>query len=162
MVASALFAALMAVCAWISIPVGDTAFTMQTFAVFLALGVLGGKWGVTAILVYLLLGAVGLPVFSAFRSGPGALAGPTGGYLWGFLAAGLVYWGFEKLCKPLGVLLAIILCYTCGCLWFMYYAGGTAGFAAAVVKCVLPYLIPDAVKLWLAYTLSNRIGKHIK
>ena len=110
----------------------------------------------------LLKAAQSIPVFSAFRGGLGAPAGPTGGYLWGFLAAGLVYWGFEKLCKPLGVLLAIILCYTCGCLWFMYYAGGTVGFVAAAAKCVLPYLIPDAVKLWLAYTLSNRIGKHIK
>ena len=162
MVVSAVFAALMAICAWISIPVGDTAFTMQTFAVFLALGVLGGKWGTTAILVYLLLGAVGLPVFSAFRGGLGALAGPTGGYLWGFLAAGLVYWGFEKLCKPLGVLLATLACYSCGCLWFMHYAGGAAGLVAALVKCVIPYLIPDGVKLWLAFILSKRIGKYIK
>lgn len=162
MVTSALFAALMAVCAWISIPVGDTAFTMQTFAVFLALSVLGGKWGTTAILVYLLLGAVGLPVFSAFRGGLGALAGPTGGYLWGFLAAGLVYWGFEKLCKPAGVLLGLVACYGCGCLWFMYYAGGTVGFVAALVKCVIPYLVPDGVKLWLAFILSKRIGKYIK
>ncbi len=162
MVASALFAALMAICAWISIPVGDTAFTMQTFAVFLALGVLGGKWGCTAILVYLLLGAVGLPVFSAFRGGLGALAGPTGGYIWGFAAAGLVYWALEKLCKPIGILIAMLACYGCGCLWFMYYAGGTVGFVAAMAKCVLPYLIPDAVKLYLAYTLSGRIRKHIK
>lgn len=161
MVASALFAALISICAWISVPVGDTAFTLQTLAVFLSLGMLGGKWGTISILVYLLLGAVGLPVFSAFRGGLGALAGPTGGYLWGFLAAGLVYWGLEKLCKPVGAILGMFACYVCGCLWFMHYAGG-AGFAAALIKCVIPYLIPDAVKLWLAYTLSNRVRKHIK
>ena len=162
MVASALFAALMAICAWISIPAGDTAFTMQTFGIFLALGVLGGKWGCASILVYLLLGAAGLPVFSAFQGGLGVLLGPTGGYLWGFGAAGLAYWGFEKLCKPIGVVVGILLCYACGCFWFMHYAGSTVGFVAAMVKCVIPYLIPDALKLWLAYTLANRIGKHIK
>ena len=162
MVASALFAALISICAWISIPVGDIAFTLQTFGIFLALGVLGGKWGCASICVYLMLGVAGVPVFSAFQGGLGVLLGPTGGYLWGFLAAGLVYWGFEKLCKPIGIISAILACYGCGCFWFMRYAGGTVGFVAAAAKCVLPYLIPDAVKLWLAYTLSNRVRKHIK
>ena len=162
MVASALFAALISICAWISVPVGDIAFTLQTFGIFLALGVLGGKWGCASICVYLMLGVAGVPVFSAFQGGLGVLLGPTGGYLWGFAAAGLVYWGFEKLCKPIGVILAIILCYGCGCFWFMRYAGGTVGFVAAMVKCVLPYLIPDTVKLYLAYTLADRIRKHVK
>ena len=162
MVASALFAALISICAWISIPAGDIAFTLQTFGVFLALGVLGGKWGCASICVYLMLGVAGVPVFSAFQGGLGVLLGPTGGYLWGFAAAGLVYWGFEKLCKPVGVILAIFACYGCGCFWFMRYAGGTVGFVAAMVKCVLPYLIPDTVKLYLAYTLADRIRKHVK
>lgn len=70
MVLASIFAAIMAVCAWISIPVLEIAFTMQTFAVFLALGVLGGKWGTVSILIYMLLGAVGMPVFSGFRGGP--------------------------------------------------------------------------------------------
>ena len=65
----ALFAALLSVCAWLSVPVGDIAFTMQTFGIFLTLELLGGKQGTLAILVYLLLGAAGLPVFSGFRSG---------------------------------------------------------------------------------------------
>ena len=162
MALTALFTALLCVLAPFSLPVGPVPLSLANLVIWVSLYILGPRRAALSVLVYLLLGAVGLPVFSAFQGGPGALAGPTGGYLWGFLAAGLVYWGFEKLCKPLGVLLAIVLCYTCGCLWFMYCAGGTAGFVAAVVKCVLPYLIPDAVKLWLAYTLSNRIGKHIK
>ena len=162
MVASALFAALISICAWISIPVGDIAFTLQTFGIFLALGMLGGKWGCASICVYLMLGIAGVPVFSAFQGGLGVLLGPTGGYLWGFLAAGLVYWSIEKLCKPIGIISAILVCYGCGCFWFMRYAGGTVGFVAAAAKCVLPYLIPDAVKLWLAFTLSQRIQKHMK
>lgn len=89
----ALMAALMAVCAWITIPVGPVPFTMQTFAVFAALGLLGGKRGTLAVVVYLLLGLVGLPVFAGFSSGAAALLGPTGGFLVGFLASALVYWG---------------------------------------------------------------------
>jgi biotin transport system substrate-specific component len=84
MTLAAFFAALITVCSWISLPVADIAFTMQTFGVFLALGLLGGKWGSVAIAIYLLLGAVGMPVFSGFRGGVGMLAGVTGGYLWGF------------------------------------------------------------------------------
>ena len=71
----ALFAALLAVCAWLAIPVGDTAFTMQTFGVLLTLGLLGGRWGSVSILLYLLLGLVGLPVFSGFQGGFGVLLG---------------------------------------------------------------------------------------
>lgn len=160
MVRSAIFAALMAVCAWISIPVPDIAFTMQTFAVFLTLGLLGGKWGTVSILIYLLLGCVGLPVFSGFQGGFGVLLGVTGGYIWGFLAAGLVYWALEKLCKPFGFIAGILCCYLCGSLWFSLYAG-SAGLLAAVVKCVVPYLIPDAVKLTLAYALSRRLKKYV-
>ena len=92
MVLSALFAALLAVCAWISIPAGDVAFTLQTFGVFLTLLLLGGKRGTVSISVYLLLGAVGLPVFSGFRGGIGTLLGVTGGYMVGFLFTCLVYW----------------------------------------------------------------------
>ena len=74
--------------------------TLQTFGIFLALFVLGGKWGSVSILVYLLLGLAGAPVFAAFQGGIGTLVGITGGYLWGFLLTGLSYWAFEKLCKP--------------------------------------------------------------
>ena len=97
MVRCALFAALMAVCAWICVPLGDIAFTMQTLGLFLTLGILGGKWGTVSILSYLLLGAAGAPVFSGFQSGFGAILGPNGGFLWGFLVSCLVYWVLERL-----------------------------------------------------------------
>ena len=87
MVLASLFASLTAVCAWISIPIPPISFTLQTFAVFLTLAVLGGKWGTVSILLYLLLGVVGLPVFAGFRGGISALLDATGGFLWGFLAA---------------------------------------------------------------------------
>ena len=157
---AALFAALMAVCAWISIPFGHIAFTMQTFGVFLALFVLGGKWGTASIFVYLLLGAVGLPVFSGFQGGLGVLLGVTGGYLWGFAATGLIYWSFEKLWKPIGVILGLLACYTLGSFWFCLYSGG-ASFGAAVASCVIPYVIPDVGKLYLAWVCGRRIQNEL-
>ena len=160
MVLCSLFSSLTAICAWISIPIGDIAFTMQTFGVFLTLGILGGKWGTVSILCYLLLGAVGLPVFSGFQGGFGVLLGVSGGFLWGFLLSGLSYWMLERLGKPFAMVASMLLCYACGCSWFSVYTGG-AGLAAVVIKCVVPYLIPDALKIWLAISISNRIGKHI-
>ena len=87
----ALFAVLIAVCAWISIP-ATIPFTLQTFGIFAALTILGGRRGTYATVVYLLLGAVGLPVFSGFQAGIGTLLGATGGFILGFAAQALVYW----------------------------------------------------------------------
>ena len=159
MVQCALFAALMAVCAWISLPLGDTVFTLQTLAVFLCLGLLGGKRGSAAIAIYLLLGAAGMPVFSGFRGGIGTLAGVTGGYLWGFLAAALVYRLLERFGKLSAMIAGQLVCYLCGSLWFYLYAGG--GFWLILVRCVLPYLLPDGVKIGLAYILTRRLARHL-
>ena len=153
----ALFAAMMALCAWIGIPLGHTVFTMQTFGVLLALGILGGKRGTISILCYLLLGAAGLPVFSGFRGGIGAILGPTGGYLWGFLATGLVFWLLEKWSRPAAMVAGILVCYACGTIWYMTYTGGA--LAAVLAQTVLPYLIPDALKLVLALRLTKRLKK---
>ena len=161
MVLSSLFAALITVCAWIAIPVPPIAVTLQTFGVLMALGVLGGKWGTVSILLYLALGVVGLPVFAGFRGGIAALLDATGGFLWGFLAGGLVYWLTEKLGKFSSFVLCQLGCYLCGCIWFRYWAGDV-DFGAAVLICVVPYLIPDTVKLWLAWSLSGRIRRQLK
>ena len=161
MVLCSLFAALIAVCAWISIPIPPISVTLQTFAVLMALGTLGGKWGTVSIALYLAMGVVGLPVFAGFRGGAAALLGASGGFLWGFLAGGLVYWAFEKLGKLPAFVLCQLACYTCGCLWFSVWAGN-AGIGAAVLTCVIPYLLPDGLKLWLAYRLSGRICRQLK
>ena len=160
MTPASLFAALLAICAWICIPVSDIGITLQTFGVFLALSLLGGKWGSVSVLLYLLLGAVGLPVFSGFRGGAGHLVGVTGGFLWGFLISGLVYWALEKTGKLPAMIGGLLACYLCGCIWFCGYSGGGIGFI--LLRCVVPYLIPDVLKLWLALSLSNRLQKVIK
>ena len=161
MVLASLFASLMAICAWISLPVPPVAVTLQTFGVLLTLGVLGGKWGSVSILLYLALGIVGIPVFSGFRGGVSALLDATGGFLWGFAAGGLVYWLTEKLGKLPAFVLCQLVCYACGCLWFSVWAGGV-GMVSAAMTCVVPYLIPDGIKLWLACRLSARIKKHLQ
>ena len=160
MVLCGLFAALMAICAWISIPVFHMTFTLQTFALFLMLFTLGGKWGTICVAIYLLLGGVGLPVFSGFRGGMGALLGVTGGFLWGFLLTALIYWGLYKLCKPIGVIFGLLLCYACGCAWYCVFVGNV-GIVAAVLQCVVPYIIPDLLKIALAHSLSTRLKRQI-
>lgn len=159
----ALCAALMALCAWIALPAGDIAFTLQTLGLFLTLGLLGGKRGTVAICIYLMLGAVGLPVFSGFQGGIGILLGASGGYILGFLAAALAYWGvtalFPKALLP-AMILGQLICYAFGTLWFqlVYLESGTSlALGAVVAKCVLPYLFPDAVKLILAWFLLRRM-----
>lgn len=160
MVLCSLFAACTAVCAWLSIPVADIAFTMQTFAVFVSLGVLGGKWGTVSILIYLLLGAVGLPVFSGFQGGIGTLLGVTGGYIWGFLFSGLVYWALERFSKPAAAAAGMAACYACGSAWFLVYAG-KASLGFVLLKCVVPYLLPDVIKISMALRLSSRISRQL-
>lgn len=165
----ALFAALIAVCAWISIP-ATIPFTLQTFAVFAALGLLGGKRGTVAFAVYLLLGAVGLPVFSGFQGGIGALLGTTGGYLLGFLLAALIVWGMEARFGDktgvfvLSVVLGMLVCYAFGTAWYLIVYARTKGavsLATVLGWCVVPFLLPDAVKIALAVLLRARLKRYV-
>lgn len=161
----ALFAALIAVCAFVTIPMPlpFISFTLQTFGVFAALGILGGRDGTAAVAVYILLGAVGVPVFSGFRGGFAVLAGPTGGYIAGFLGAALVYRlmtaGKSTAGRKIaGMAVGMFVCYLFGTLWYVFATGaGLAGFIAATAKCVLPFIIPDALKCALAYRLAKKI-----
>ena len=164
----ALFAALLCLCAWLAVPMGTTVVTLQTFGIFLCLGLLGGKWGTLTIGVYLLLGAVGLPVFSGFRGGIGALLDATGGYLLGFLGAGILFWvlearfGGKPVIRLTGWILGLLLCYGIGTLWFSrVYLGGGQTLGAALAVCVLPYLLPDALKLALAWLLTEKLKRFV-
>ena len=154
---AALMASLLAVCAWISIPISPISFTLQTFGVLTALGVLGGKAGALSILLYLAMGAAGLPVFSGFQGGAAVMAGPTGGFLWGFMLGALAYWAAEKLGRLPAMVLCQLICYLCGTLWFSHWAGTT--LTTALLTAVVPYLLPDAMKLWLAMLVSRRFQK---
>ena len=158
-------AALIAICSWISVP-ALVPFTLQTFAVFSVVGILGGRRGTIAVLVYLLLGAVGLPVFAGFRGGIGVLLGTTGGYIAGFLLAALLMWAAERLYKDSWFRLAcamavgLFVCYLFGTLWFLLLytrSVGRIALGAVLMKCVVPFLIPDALKIALAMLLTRRL-----
>lgn len=164
----AMFAVIIAVCSWISVPL-TVPITLQTFGVFAALGVLGGKKGTIAVIVYVLLGAVGLPVFAGFKLGIGTLLGTTGGYIIGFILSGIVYWaitdkfGTKLAVTVIAMALGLLVCYAFGTAWFMIVytrSKGAVTLWSALGWCVFPFIIPDAVKIALAILVSERVGKY--
>ncbi len=166
MALTGMMTALLAVCAWVTIPF-TIPFTLQTFGVFMALRLLGGRRGTAAIGLYILLGIAGVPVFSGFSAGVGVIAGPTGGYIAGFLLTGLLYCAAKPLRtnrfrENLILAAGLLVCYAFGTVWFCIVkgnAGSPMDFLRAVSICVLPYLIPDAVKLMLADQIATRVRK---
>ena len=172
MVYIGIFTAIITICSWISIPF-TVPFTLQTFAVFLAVLLLGGKRGTIAVLVYILLGTVGIPVFSGFKGGIGVLLGPTGGYIIGFIATALIMWAFEhfrsdnKTVYPvISMLTGLLACYAFGTVWFFrVYNNGTdtpASVSVILGWCVVPFIIPDLIKIFLAFLISrNKAVKKI-
>ena len=169
----ALLTALMAVCSQIATPKTPLTvpFTFQTFALFAALLMLGGRRGLWVTSIYLLLGAAGLPVFSGFQGGLGVLLGTTGGYLIGFVFSALVYWlvevrlGGRPGAPVCGCLLGMLAYYAFGTVWFLVVyarAKGPIGLGAALGMCVVPFLIPDLLKLALAVLLARRMGRYLK
>ena len=161
----ALFAALIAVCTWITVP-GTVPFTMQTFAVMVAVGLLGTGRGLASVALYLALGLCGVPVFSGFRGGVGVLAGTTGGYLVGFLFAALVTglliraFGSSAVSLFLSMCAGVAVCYLFGTVWYMVLTG--TGLWQSLTVCVFPFLIGDALKILLAAFLTKRLKPVLK
>ncbi len=165
MVYIAISAALIAVCSWISIPT-TVPFTLQTFAVFFVLLALGGRRGTIATVIYVLLGAVGLPVFAGFKGGIGALLGNTGGYILGFILMGLIYMLITKIMGEktavtiIALVIGLAVCYAFGTAWFMYVYmrdTGAVGVMTVLSWCVIPFLLPDLLKMALAFVISKRV-----
>ena len=159
--------ALMAVSAWVVIPLGPVPFTLQMFAITFAVVVLAPKQAVAAIVGYLLLGAVGVPVFSGMRGGIGVLAGPTGGFLWGYLIGVPAAAFFLKALGArrnfaaevaAGVIFTAIA-YGCGCVQFM--AVGQVDFAAAFLTSCAPFIIPDLAKIVAAVVCARAVRKAV-
>lgn len=170
----ALCVALISVCAWISIPLGTIPVTLQTFAVPLIAALMGWKRSLAAVAIYFVMGLIGIPVFSGFRAGVAVLFGPTGGYLLGFLLDVILVGAIK--CIPVknpkarfgmfyGAMVLGAVCYFAfGTLWFMtvYSRAGEMGLAAALMLCVVPYLLPDAVKAALAAYLAVKLERFVK
>ena len=165
----ALFVALIAVCSWITIPLPEVPITMQVFGVFLALAVLGGQKGTICVFLYILLGAVGAPVFSGFRAGLGVLLGTTGGYIVGFIPMAMLYWLLTSLIRfrhhavRFAIMaLCLAVCYAFGTAWFVvvYLSGtGPISVGTALMKCVVPFILPDTVKILLAMQVAALVRK---
>jgi len=165
----ALFVALTAICSWIMIP-SPIPFTLQTFAVCLSCILLGGRNGSITIIAYIVLGAVGLPVFSGFRGGLGALLGPTGGYILGFIFSALVIWLITSLFGKslyvyiLSTIPALLICYAFGTAWYVLVytkSTETISFISVLSLCVIPYIIPDIIKICLAVSLGSSLKKRL-
>lgn len=163
-------AALIAICSWISIPL-TVPITLQTMGVCLISGLMGLKRGTLATVIYILLGAIGVPVFSGFTGGISIILGSTGGYIIGFiftaLIVGFVSDKFKGKFVPLviSMIVGILVCYAFGTVWFaVVYAnsGESATIGTILGWCVIPFLIPDAVKIAIACVLTNRLKKFIK
>lgn len=169
----AVFTVLIAICSWISIPT-VIPFTLQTFAVFLSIAVLGGRRGTLAVTLYVLLGAIGVPVFAEFTGGLGIILRNTGGYIIGFIFSALVMWLIESIfikklhvkhtlvIQAVSMVLGLLACYAAGTVWFMFVYmkdAGPVGLTTVLGWCVIPFIIPDAVKIALALMLGNILRK---
>lgn len=161
----ALCTTLMVICSWISIPL-LIPFTLQTFAVCLISSLFGYATAVMSLVLYMLLGIFGLPVFSGFRAGVSVLAGPTGGYIIGFFATALCAGYFPERYGRTGAVLilsmsaGVILCYAFGTAWFVWVymrSAAPVSFASALSMCVVPYIPADAAKIVLSSMLVRRI-----
>lgn len=164
-VLAALCAALTAIVAPWSIVIGPISLTLGVFAVFFtgAMLPLGGAFG--AMVVYLALGCIGLPVFSKFLSGPQVLVGVTGGYLMAYPVMALLVAVFcgrfrNFFLQMAGVVLALLVCYTFGTAWFMHFSGND--LATSLAWCVTPFILPDLCKGVCALLLAAAVKKRLK
>lgn len=159
----ALTCAIMCIAANIYVPLA-VPVTLQTLVLYFSLLLLGAMPTLTAVGLYLVLGAIGLPVFSGFSGGIGRLLDASGGYMIGMLLAVLLWWLLDKALPDMrnrSVLLSsvtLLLIYIIGSLWYaLVYLGGAEHIPEALLVGVLPFIIPDALKIWVAHLLAKRL-----
>lgn len=150
----------------IPLPVSPVPISFTNLAIYFAVILLGWKRGTVSYIIYLLIGLVGLPVFSGFTGGPGKLVGPTGGYLVGFiLMAVIAGWFIEKyegkiVMYFVGMVLGTLATYALGTLWLAYVAG--MSLKAALIAGVLFYIPGDVAKMIIAALIGGTIRKRLK
>lgn len=165
----ALFAAFISACSFIQLSIGPVPFTLQTFGIFVSAGILGARRGTISVIVYVLLGLVGLPVFAG-AFGPGVIVGPTGGYITGFIFTALIIGLITQYVKSkntaaniaisiAAMVLGDLVCFVLGTIQFMYVSGNN--LAVSLSYCVTPFVIPDFVKIVVATIIVNRLKKYV-
>ena len=170
MVLMALFAALTCVLAPLAVPIGPVPISLTNLVIYFSLYVLGWQRATITYIVYLLLGLVGLPVFSGFEGGVGKVAGPTGGYLIGFIFMAIVCGLLMQVKKDkkivnivfcvVGMLIGTAIAYAFGTMWFCYSTG--TGLGAAMALCVIPFIPGDLIKIAIAAVVAPTVANQIK
>lgn len=161
----AVMAAVTCVLGPLSVPIGVVPISLTNLAIYFSIYILGTKRGTLSYIVYLLIGMVGVPVFSGFTGGFGKLLGPTGGYLIGFifmaLISGAVIDHFHHRIVPsmLGMIAGTIVCYIFGTAWLAFQAH--MGFYAALAAGVLPFLPGDFAKMVIAAVVAPQIRSRL-
>lgn len=159
-----ILAAMICLLAPLSLPAGAVPISLATFAVYITACTAGPKQAASAIAIYILLGAAGLPVFSSFRGGFHIVAGLTGGYIIGYIPCALTVslmtkkWGEKKYIYPLSMMLGTLECYLIGTLWYTLQT--KVAFTAALSVCILPFIIGDIIKITAASALGIALRKH--
>jgi biotin transport system substrate-specific component len=170
MVACALFAAIICILAPLSVQIGPVPISLGVFAVAFTAVVLGAKKGSIATALYILIGAVGLPVFASYKAGISVIIGMTGGYVWSYIimafviGAGSYFKSEKKLVKiaaiVLSIIIAILVCYTMGTAQFMLVSG--QNLATSLSVCVIPFIPFDIAKLVVAFVLGTAVKEGLK
>ena len=162
----ALMTAVLCILAPISIPVfiSPVPVSLGVLAVYLTAYVLSPLDATISVIIFILLGTFGLPVFSGYSGGLSKLVGPTGGYIIGFLFTVYISSLFIHMKKGIiydviGMITGLALCYILGTIWFSYQQG--KGFIASLLLCVVPFLIGDAIKIIVAVILGTQINKRL-
>ena len=165
MTVTALMTAMLCVAAPFTIPTGAIPISLATFVIYLAAVILGAKKGSLCVLLYILLGAAGLPVFSGFSGGLGKIAGPTGGYIIGYIFCALIVglaadlWGRKIRIYPIAMAVGTVVLYAFGTAWYMIQSGN--GLAASLSLCVVPFLAGDIVKIIAATGVGVPLRRQI-
>ena len=163
LILTAVFSALLCVISPVTVPFGAIPFTLSVFAVCCVSTVLEEK-AALSVFLYIVLGALGLPVFAAFNGGAGVLAGATGGFIVGYIPLGVItgigakkaksFWG-----QTLLSLIGLAVCYIFGCVWYFITTG--AGLWQGLTVCVFPFIIPDIIKIAAGVLCGRKIKKII-
>ena len=166
MATCAIMAALMCILGPLSIPIGPVPVTLTNFVIYLAIMLLGMKLSTISFIVYLLLGTIGLPVFSGFSGGVAKLLGPTGGYLIGFILVALVGGLFfekskgQPIITGIGMFLGLVIAYILGTAWFVFQMQVDVAYALTV--CVWPFVPFDIIKIVIAVIIGKVIRKALR
>ena len=166
MAVTAVMAAVMCVLSPLSIPIGAVPIAMANLVICFAAWLLGPKFGTLSVVIYLLIGLIGVPVFAGYSAGVSILAGPTGGYLVGYLPLAFIGGLFiEKsngntVISGLGLILGDAVCYVLGTAWFVFQMQCELGYALSV--CVYPFIAFDLTKIVISCIIGSLLRKRLE